>query len=201
MIITSKLCWVHLPKTAGTTTDHLFSKTALPLLWRDSQDSPVKHIPVFEHPSYPVLPINGQHFVSNFRRLPSWLLSNYQHKLIRMGIKLSPENMRKGFFWREKDKNWLPADWWLNRFGIDESWSLLRVEHLKNDFLSCLSCYQPISISTRIKIRMASSLNCNSYSHRLDEWFTADDLRTLYAANPLWSHLEFKRYGNLVSLP
>ena len=35
--------------------------------------------------------------------------------------------MQGGLFWRDRDQQWLPADWWLDRFGIDERWILLRV--------------------------------------------------------------------------
>ena len=119
MIITPHLAWVHLPKTAGTTTDQLFVASGLPLLWHDSQSSPVKHLPPAEHPQASALPLAGRQRVANFRRLPTWLLSNLQHKTGLMELEVDPEPMRCGLFWRARQQQWLPADWWLERFGID----------------------------------------------------------------------------------
>lgn len=198
MIITSRLAWVHLPKTAGTTTDKLFLATGLPLDWHDSQSSPVKHLPPQNHPLFESLPLANKHFVANFRRLPCWLLSNYQHKLHRMGLSLQSKEMYNGLFWRDRDHQWLPADWWLDRFDIDQSWSLLRVEYLKSDFLACLARYEPIGLCSRTKVRFVGSRNRTNYNRSLNYWFTPDDLTKIYAANPLWSSLEKKLYGSLL---
>lgn len=198
MIITSKLSWVHLPKTGGTTTDQLFTASNIPILWRDSQDSASKHLPFGMHSELTDFRMNSQIKVSNFRRLPSWLLSNHQHKLQRMGLELPLEYMRKGLFWRDRDQKWLPADWWLERFDIDDKWHFLRVEYLKTDFLHCLSKFEPVGIFSRFKIRSISSRNCNNYVHRLANWFSSSDLLSLYSMNPRWASIESELYGNLL---
>ena len=141
MIITKNLSWVHLPKTAGTTTDQLFVASNIPILWRDSQDSPNKHLPFELHPHLADFSINDHHRIANFRRLPAWLLSNYQHKIQRMGLNLPSASLRNGLFWREREQQWLPADWWLERFHIDDQWDFIRVEYLKFDFLKCLRLF------------------------------------------------------------
>lgn len=198
MIITDKLAWHHLPKTAGTTTDRLFQASALKLLWNDPQNSPLKHLPPSEHPRVADLPLSGQHRLVNFRRLPSWLLSNLQHKRQMMGLDVDCEPMRRGLFWRERQQQWLPADWWLERFAIDETWTLLRVEALKADFLACLRQYEPIPRSARWRVQMVSARNRNRYQRRLSEWFQSDDLNSLYKANPIWADLERRVYGSLL---
>lgn len=198
MILTSRLAWVHLPKTAGTTTDQLFVASGLPLLWHDSQHSPVKHLPPGEHPEATRLPLASRQPVANFRRLPSWLLSNLQHKTGLMGLEVDPEPMRRGLFWRARQEQWLPADWWLERFGIDDQWLLLRVERLKADFLACLAAHEPIGRRARWRVRLVSARNRNRYDRELAQWFTPSDLSNLYAANPRWAALEQKLYGCLL---
>lgn len=198
MIITKHLSWVHLPKTAGTTTDQLFLASNVPVLWRDSQDSPNKHLPLSLHSELAVFKSNSRQKVSNFRRLPCWLLSNHQHKLQRMGLNLPLKYMRKGLFWRERELEWLPADWWLDRFEIEDNWEFIRVEFLKSDFIDCLFRYEHIGFVPRLKIRAQRSRNCNDYLHKLDAWFSPSDLLSLYSANPKWSFIERKLYGNLL---
>lgn len=200
MIVTTKLVWYHLPKTAGTTTDHLFKASGIPLFWQDSQSSYLKHLPPIEHPSLDLIPIRGKQPVVNFRRLPLWLVSNYQHKLQRMGLQLSPDSLKEGLFWRDREQQWLPADWWIQRFGIDTSWSFLRVESLKPDFLSCLATYEPISLPKKFKVRIVSSRNKNYYNRDLSKWFDTRDLSRIYDANPLWTKLEKQVYGSLLNI-
>lgn len=200
MIITDKLAWYHLPKTAGTTTDKLFHSSGLSLNWNDDQSSFLKHLPPKEHPSFELMSLTGRQPVVNFRRLPYWLVSNYQHKLLRMGLVLPIEPISNGFFWRERQKKWLPADWWIKRFGIDLNWSFLRVEALKSDFLKCLSSYQPISLCKQIQVYTCSSKNKSFYNRSLSKWFSANDLLRIYDANPLWARLEEKLYGSLIKL-
>lgn len=199
MIITKHLSWVHLPKTAGTTTDQLFMASKVPILWRDSQDSPNKHLPLRPHSQSSDYKSCYRQKVSNFRRLPCWLLSNHQHKLQRMGLDLPLKHMRNGFFWRERELQWLPADWWLERFEIDDNWEFIRAEYLKSDFLNCLRRYEQVDFISRIKIRAQRSRNCSDYPHNLDVWFSSSDLCSLYSANPKWSSIERKLYGNLLS--
>ena len=190
--------WVHLPKTAGTTTDRLFQACGVDLLWHDSQGTPLKHLPPSEHPCCADLPIAGKQLVTNFRRLPHWLLSNYHHKLQHMGLDLDSALMREGLFWRHRAKQWLPADWWISRFGIDERWMFLRVEYLKSDFLSCLKDAESIGRISRLRVRLVNARNRSSYSRSLDSWFTSVDLEAIYSANPLWASLERQIYGDLL---
>lgn len=198
MIITSRLAWFHLPKTAGTTTDQLFITSGLKLLWHDSQSSPVKHLSALDHPYASSLPLSGKQYLCNFRRLPYWLLSNYQHKIVRMGLEIDHSFIQQGLFWRERQQEWLPADWWLDKFSIDDSWSFLRVEYLKSDFLRCLSLYEPINCLSGLRVRFVPSKNKTLYKRSLIDWFSMDNLRNMYFNNPRWTSLEQDLYGNLM---
>ena len=200
MIITPHLAWVHLPKTAGTTTDQLFVASGLELLWHDNQASPVKHLPPADHPAQAALPLAGRQPMANFRRLPNWLLSNVQHKRKLMGLEVDLAPMRRGLFWRERQQEWLPADWWLERFGINERWSLLRVEQLKADFLACLARHEPIGRRARWRVRLVAARNRNRYARDLAQWFSPADLQAAYAANPRWAALERQLYGSLLQV-
>ena len=198
MIVTSNLQWMHLPKTAGTTTEKLFLASGLPLLWNDPQSSPLKHLPLSEHPNFSSIPLHDQLRVANFRRLPDWLLSNFQHKRRMMNLDLNIEPMRRGLFWRERDHSWFPADWWLDRLQIDENCLLLRVDYLKSDFLKCLNQYDPIGPISRLRVRLVKDQNRNTYQRSLREWYTCDDLSCLYSENPQWAALEQLVYGSLL---
>ena len=198
MIITSSLAWHHLPKTAGTTTESLFLASGVNLLWNDPQSNPIKHLPPLEHPHASDLPLVDQHCVLNFRRLPHWLLSNYQHKRTKMGLLLDASPMQNGFFWRHQMQEWLPADWWLKRLSVDKSWTFLRVEYLKRDFIECLSTYEAISPLSYLRMHLVPSLNRNRYDHSLQSWFSNKDLKKIYHVNPLWSAFELATYGSLL---
>ena len=198
MIITSRLAWMHLPKAAGTSTDALFAASGLPLLWRDSQQSPLKHLPWLEHPSAGLPPLAGRACMANLRRLPNWLLSNIQHKAAFMGLQLDPAPMRAGLFYRQQEQAWLPADWWLERFGIDESWLLLRSDRLKQDFLRLVGRHEPLGLRARLRVLRVPAANRNRYQRRLGSWFSAEDLLAVYAANPRWAALEARLYGDLI---
>lgn len=115
-----------------------------------------------------------------------------------MGLDIDPAPMRQGLFWRDRDKMWLPADWWLERFGIDERWILLRVECLKADFLSCLRTHEPIGRCARWRVRSVNARNRSSYVRSLESWFTPVDLQDIYNANPRWAALERQLYGDLL---
>lgn len=198
MIITERLQWFHLPKTAGTTTDQLFGLSGLPLIWRDPQDSSMKHLPVSEHPEAQRLVRPDRVSVVNFRRLPWWLLSNYQHKLGAMGLALDREPLADGLFYRHRQDAWLPADWWLDRFAVADHWQFLRVEHLKADFTRLLEQFQPAGFRSRLAIALAPSRNRRRYERDLSTWFSATQLRRIYDANPRWSALEQRLYGHLL---
>ena len=200
MIVSNKLVWYHLPKTAGTTTDQLFEASGIHLSWKDSQSSYLKHLPPRDHPNCELIPFAGKQPVVNFRRLPFWLVSNYQHKIQRMGLQLSIDPMKRGLFWRDRDNQWLPADWWIYRLGIDTSWSFLRVESLKLDFLACLASFEPISLRKQFKVRLVSSRNKSKYNRTLAKWFDSQDLSRIYEANPLWTNLEQQVYGSLLDI-
>ena len=200
MIITNSLVWHHLPKTAGTTTESLFLASGVNLLWNDPQSSPLKHLPPAEHPHASHLPLADQHCVLNFRRLPYWLLSNFQHKRKKMGILLDDMPMQNGLFWRHQQQEWLPADWWLQRLCVDESWTFLRVEFLKHDFIKCLRTHEVISPLSSLRICLVSSRNRNRYDHSIQSWFSNHDLERIYYANPLWSAFELATYGSLLHL-
>lgn len=200
MIVTQSLAWMHLPKTAGTTTDALFVCSGIPLLWRDPQDSYHKHLRWDAHPSHLLPSISGRLLMTNIRRLPYWLLSNLKHKSVFMGLDLELDPMRSGLFYRLKEDTWLPADWWIDYFDIDHSWLILRTESLKSDFLRTVSAHESLSSFSRFKITTTRSANLNRYHRALDFWFTPRDIKNIYASNPRWAALEKRIYGDIISL-
>ena len=172
MILTDKLRWMHLPKTAGTSTERLFIASGVPIIWNDPQSSPMKHLPLNVHPFSAKLPLNNQQPVVNFRRLPYWLLSNLQHKRKMMNLDVPSDPMRKGLFWRHRDQTWLPADWWLERFSVTSDFLFLRVEYLKQDFLKSFRTTIQLDFLIIYVFDLAKSKNSNIYQRNLCDWFS-----------------------------
>lgn len=198
MIITQKLLWHHLPKTAGTSTDRLFELSGVPLLWRDSQSSASKHLPARDRSETAAFLDESRVNVMNIRRLPLWLISNFQHKCRFMGLDLPFEPVREGLFYRHREGKWLSADWWLQRFAVAEDWEFLRVDHLKGDFLRLLRRHQPIGLGARVAITFSEARNRNRYPRDLEARFTAEDLVAVYGRNPQWAGIEQRVYGGLL---
>jgi hypothetical protein len=194
VIITEHLQWFHLPKTAGTTTDELFLRSGVPLLWRDSQASAAKHLPASEHPEASALLREDRRNVINIRRLPDWLLSNYQHKTQRMGLRLDFEPVRQGYFYRHRQQEWLPADWWLTRFAVDDDWQFLRVEHLKPDFLRLVQTQEAVGLRGRLAISLTTARNRTRYARGAQSSFTPGDVASMRRTNPLWARFQARLY-------
>ena len=117
-----------------------------------------------------------------------------------LSLILPLEPISNGYFWREDQQKWLPADWWINRLGIDSSWSILRTETLKSDFLKCVSSHQTLSLYKKIQVYTTSSKNKSTYNKLISRWFSDKDLVRIYDVNPLWARLEENLYGSLLNL-
>ena len=83
MVISDKFIWLHLGKTGGDFTHYLFQKhLSEHLLHIDSISQPSKHIHLasvnIKYPEYNVL---EKDLILNFRKLPSWIISNNRHKI------------------------------------------------------------------------------------------------------------------------
>jgi hypothetical protein len=49
-------------------------------------------------------------------------------------------------------------------------------------------------------VRGLGQVNSQEYDHRLETWFTPDQVRTMYERNPAWTAIEEELYGGVVEL-
>jgi hypothetical protein len=80
------------------------------------------------------------------------------------------------------------------RFKIDR-W--LRAESLDEDFLVFISEFATVTDERQAAARALGPINVHEYDHRIERWFTADQIDTMYESNPLWARLERELYGTL----
>jgi hypothetical protein len=190
----------HLPKTGGTTVDALVAASNETILWCDPQNDDHKHCTPSERSWREQQLLHNKICAVGFRRLPFWLISNYEHKRQRMGLNLDPGPMKSGLFFRQKSEQWLPADWWLNTLTIDDSWTVLRCEHLRDDMISLIRSSRRVGLREHWRLARIEAANRNSYPRDLHLWFTPEQLLEAYAHNPRWSALETLHYGHLLDL-
>jgi hypothetical protein len=83
------------------------------------------------------------------------------------------------------------------RFRIDR-W--LRTEFLPEDFLRFVSELTEVSPEQRAAVTGLGPVNAQEYDHRLEPWFTPEQVRRMYGRNPAWAAIEAELYGGLVEL-
>lgn len=198
MIITNHWVYHHLPKTGGTTLDALVAASNESILWRDSQNDDHKHCHPSERSLEEQLLLKGRTYAVGFRRLPFWLISNYEHKRRRMGLDLEHRPVQQGQFFRQKSCEWLPADWWLDSLGVDDTWKVVRCEFLLADLINIMRAKRHVSLWERLRLAQIGEKNRNTYPRDLGRWFSREQLREAYARNPRWADLEAIHYGGLM---
>lgn len=196
MIIGHKFAWGHLPKTGGDATLAFFNQFPELILHADEANTNVKH-DLFP---YREQEIAGKILALNIRRLPAWTLS-YEHHKSRSGVypEYRPLPMSSTL---EMAKSNLPdrmIRWFTNggEFRI-ERW--LRTEYLYHDLLDFVSTFTEVSEHQLQAVLRLQKVNAMKYSHDISEWFTRDQIRDMYASNPLWSFIEQEVYGSRVNL-
>jgi hypothetical protein len=139
--------------------------------------------------------IKGKLLALNLRRLPSWIISREQHKA-RFGIHPdyeptpmdSPRVMSQSSFPDYRLSTFIDN----GRFEIDR-W--LRMEFLANDFSALISEFTDLTDEARQRAAELGRTNALEYDHEVLNWFTRDQIATLYEKNPTWSSLEKRLYG------
>ena len=134
MIYNNKFVWLHLPKTGGTTVHNLFKGMSLQGLHVDDNNSKAKHDSVMQR-EQTGWRAEGRKRVITFRRLEDWLISDWMHKKTWMGQEDLPfEPVLSGLFYSLRlGGTWVAADWWIQYFQVNDSFTFLRLEHLEED--------------------------------------------------------------------
>lgn len=130
----------------------------------------------------------------NIRKLTSWLVSDWQHKRRHMSLPELPFGpVRCGLFYSLRLGGvWTAADWWLQYFQVDESFSILRLENLAVDFNRVLLQHLPPFTD---ELHEPPRVNSKPENLIFDEpLFTGADTLRIYQNNPIWAKLEQSLY-------
>jgi SAM-dependent methyltransferase len=194
MVIGERFAWGHLEKTGGDATVELF--LVLPELVRfaDPLSSEEKHT-AFRNRAEE---IRGKVLALNMRRLPSWVLSRALHRA-RYGEYPDYEPlpmMPPGEMAESADADQRLLEFMDNRQLTIDRW--LRTEFLADDFLAFVSEFTEVPKAKQLEILELGSSRLGTplaYDHRIDRWFTSDQIQTMYESNPEWAAIELELYG------
>jgi hypothetical protein len=194
-VIGERFAWAHLPKTGGSATAVMFRRFPDLIVFADRPDTN-------EHASFRERwdQVEGKLLAINFRRLPCWVLSR-AHQVNRYGLApkyeplpmASPHELAASSFPDERLATYTDA----GTVRIDR-W--LRMERLAEDLLAFVSELRDVTAAEREAVMSIGAVNALDYDHDVRHWFSADDVRTLYASNPAWSAVEERLYGDLAYL-
>ena len=197
MVIGNRFAWCHMQKTGGDATLELFRLFPRLIVHADARNVEAKHATFAEREPE----IRGKLLACNIRRLPAWTLSWDQHHSQKRAVRKdgtpvlmsSPQQMAE----RPRGDRRLAHFTDGGRFQIDR-W--LRVEYLPMDFTALVSELTDLTAGERHDVANHPRVNALEYDHEIRHWFTPEQVRLMYASNPVWAALEERVYGNLALL-
>ena len=200
MIIGKKFIWMHFPKCAGTFTENLLKKHFLddPGVNFDKIDPTniIWHQNIAQREKRTQTDLSDKAVICNFRRLPTWILSRVNYETARSGFVVPREMLIHGRF-LEMNRNESYADKVLEKFTERTVHYWIRVEYLEADFIKAFGNF----------LDVGSCIHSSDFRERTNateqvlnpvQWFTDDELKTIYGSNPRWSSLEKDLYGALL---
>jgi hypothetical protein len=222
VIYGEKFVWGHIPKTAGSSTADMFLLfPSLIKYYNGHTPIPKKHKHIgIQHAGFNYMAENlGKDFsnkkkILNIRPLPYWILSwcfhfdtyglnnikqpfdEEQYEFLRQGKIKQIHSDGKLFKIHTGDE-------WLASFSSHEVDYWIRTDYLAEDFIKVASNFTEIDEDRKKKIKsIKANVNVKNkkYKKNLNEWFTQEDINTIYKNNPAWSKIEEKVYGKLVIL-
>jgi len=193
MIRSANFIWLHLPKTGGTSTAGLFRSLNIPGIQVDPDTEDSKHQSIETRLGSLDTSQNELVTIITSRRLASWLLSDWHHKTITMGLNLPFTPTKSGLFYSLRlGGTWVAADYWLHYFKSASCDRVVRLEHLQDDSNKFVL---PLLPPGTPKLEFPDR-NSNHYEREIEQFFGAQDLKRIYCNNPLWSQWEQTIYGN-----
>ncbi len=200
MITGNDFVWLHFPKCAGTAVE-----AALRTLLADRQDvvfdaldysKVIWHHSIDKRVAYdPKFRLGQRRIICCFRRLPTWLLSRVHFEAARPPDYRTPTRkmLVKGRFY-EQDGIISSAEEYAVKYSEPKVHTWIRAEHLAND-LSAAFGLDLAAVQQAVRARNGTDI---PYIKPITFWFTDEELRSLYEANPTWARIERKVYGSLL---
>ena len=196
MLISNRFIWLHLPKTGGTSTARLFRQLNIPGIAVDPDHVDDKHESIEHRLDGFNLDI-GKKIIITSRRLASWLLSDWHHKTKKMDLELPFSPVKSGLFYSLRlGGTWVSADYWIHYFKATSCNHAVRLEHLEEDSNRFVLPFLPEGTQALSFPRS----NTNEYSHKIENFFGANDLKRIYENNPAWTAWENQVYGSLARI-
>ena len=196
MIVSDTFIWLHLPKTGGTSTAQLFRNLNLPGIRIDSDHEDSKHESI-ETRLNGLQPNRSLVSIITTRRLSNWLLSDWHHKTLKMGLSLPFEPVKSGLFYSLRlGGTWVAADYWIQYFRAKDCDRVVRLEHLEEDTNRLVLPLLP----TKLKALKFPQKNYNHYNRSIEKFFGNGDISTIYQNNPCWAAWEKDIYGDLATI-
>ena len=192
MIVSNNITWLHLPKTGGTSTAQVFRDLNIPGVRVDPDHEDSKHESIASRLGGITADQKTKTIITT-RRLASWLLSDWHHKTLKMGLDIPFSPVKSGLFYSLRlGGTWVAADYWIHYFQATSCDHVVRLEHLEEDSNKIVLPLLPANTKT---LRFPQK-NTNKYAKHLEMFFSQHDLRRINANNPCWSDWEQKVYGN-----
>lgn len=203
MVVSERLIWLHIPKTAGDATLQMFQHVSH--AWRilDPHTDPQKHGTLAD--ALRRAPGSESCAVMiNLRRLPEVLVSYFHHMQRHAADHRFANGRPFGELRYEEYLHYVlehpetqTYDWILaQHLGDREADHYLRVSDLAESFLEAVGRYHAIDPEVRDRIRTIRA-NVGSYERRApNAWFRRDEMAQLYHNCPRWRGCEEAVYGD-----
>ena len=192
MVVTPEFVWLHLPRTAGTSTTELMRKAqrSLPRSRRadwvvDDDRLRDKHDNLASREIRTGTARWPARVAMTFRPLEGWLLSNWKWAA-KHGLHVPKERYLEGEFFSMRTGRWCPADWWLEYFEVSHVTDWIRMDCLESDLNDLLQSVDPSL--PRIALPHLNELGVTEPAQLRPE---------AYEANPQWTALEARLWPDL----
>lgn len=203
MVVSERLIWLHIPKTAGDATLQMFQQLSHPWRILDPHTAPEKHGTLADAlrraPGSESCAV-----IINLRRLPEVLVSYFHHMQRHAPAHRFANGRVFGDLHYEEYLHYVlehpetqTYDWILDQhLGDREADHYLRVSDLAESFLETVGRHHDIPAEVRDRIRTVRA-NVGGYQRRAPgEWFRRDEMAQLYRNCPRWRRCEEAVYGD-----
>lgn len=191
--------WLHFPQCAGSATERclrrLWGADTRWLFDRIDHADALRYDTIAERQARDAaFVLAGRRVVSNFRRLPYWLLSRVHAEAHRAPHRIpSRELLARGEFITRHGAVRRPDDV-LRALDTPRVSEWVRAEYLAHDLARVFSLAED-EVAEHLP---AANTQQPTYVRDLRFWFTPNELAALYRANPRWADLEASLYGDVL---